>query len=192
MQLHTKSIAVRPNRSEHGATMVEFAIGGATFLFLLIAGIEVGRYLFTVQRVQHVLNELSRATVMGRLPEHDQCLAAQPITSQCRARSAAEFIRAHFRALGLSIEDATQFGMCVNVAADVNACKAQIAAGAAEQSCYLKQNPNCSGLHAGDASNANQLVYLQIRQPIRLIFDAITVPIKAGVIVKNEPFYEEG
>ncbi len=192
MQHHTKSFAVRPKRSERGATMVEFAIGGATFLFLLIAGIEVARYLFTVQRVQHVLNELSRATIMGRLPEHDRCAANQPINAQCRARSIADFLRAHYNTIGLSIENTTQLGMCVNVAADVNACKVLISSGTPQQSCYPKSNRNCSGLDAGDATSANQLVYLQIVQPIRLIFNVITVPIKAGVIVKNEPFHEEG
>jgi Flp pilus assembly protein TadG len=175
-----------------GATMVEFAIGAATFFFLLIGGIEVARYLYTVQRVQHVLNELSRASIMGRLPEQDKCTAGQPITSECRAKSIAAFLKQRYTALQLTIDAKTQFGMCVNVSTSAVQCKANIDGGNSANVCYPKTNSTCSGLDAGDASSANQYVYLQIIQPIDLFLHVITLPIKAGVVVKNEPFQEEG
>ena len=54
--------------------------------------------------------------------------------------------------------------------------------------CFLAQNRNCRGLDAGDANSANKRVFVEIIYPIKLMFHVIEVPIKAGVIVKNEPF----
>jgi hypothetical protein len=182
-------VSPKPLRTaERGATMVEFALGGIVFLFILLGGIEVARYLYTVHRVQHVLNELSRAMIMGRLPKYDAC-GVGPITTACRAKSVAAYFRAESTSFGLELRDDTKLSVCSNLTS-VADCEHCIGNNDPKCVCFPAQNRNCTGLDAGDVNSANKQVFVEIIYPIELIFHVIEIPIKAGVIVKNEPFQE--
>lgn len=174
--------------AEHGAAMVEFALGGVVFLFILFAGIEVARYLYTVHCVQHVLNELSRAMIMGRLPKYDAC-GTGPITEVCRAESVAAYFRGASNTIGLRTKNDTRLEICSDLTS-VADCQRCISTNDPNCVCYPAQDRNCRSLHPGGANAANKQVFVEIVYPLELMFHVITLPIKAGVIVKNEPFQE--
>lgn len=66
----------RFGRSRDGAMAVEFAFGGLTLIWMLVGIIEFGIILFTTTLMEGALREASRYAITGQEPDPDARLAA--------------------------------------------------------------------------------------------------------------------